>query len=116
MKPGTFLVHERTTLKTGLSLFSNSITCEILPECGFEYVAKQECPEYFADMFRPSGVCGSGHKQIKEERMAKIMAKIADMALAPKIMALAPEIMADGSHPWRHCHAQPSVMRGARSN
>ena len=88
----------------------------MLPERGFEYVAKQECPEYFADMFRPSGVCGSGHKQIRGERVAEIMAKIADMALAPEIMALAPEIMADGSHPWRHCHAQPSVMRGARWN
>ena len=89
----------------------------MLPERGFEYVAKQECPKYFADMFRPSGVCGSTHKQIREERVAEIiMAKIADMALAPEIMALAPKIMADGSHPWRHCHAQPSVMRGARWN
>ena len=62
----------------------------MLPERGFEYVAKQECPKYFADMFRPSGVCGSGHKQIRGERVAEIMAKIADMALAA-------EIMADGS-------------------
>ena len=46
----------------------------MLPERGFEYVAKQECPKYFADMFRPSGVCGSGHKQIRGERMAEIMA------------------------------------------
>ena len=36
--------------------------------------------------------------------MAEIMAEMADMALAPKIMA-------DGSHPCEHCHAQPSVMR-----
>ena len=67
----------------------------------------QNLIEYFADMFRPSGALGgSGHKQIRGSGWQKLW-PMADMALAP-------EIMADASHPWKHCHARPSVMRGAR--
>ena len=64
--------------------------CEIFPERGSEYVAKQECPEYFADMFRPSGALGgSGHKQIRGSGWQKLW-PMADMALAPEITAPTP--------------------------
>ena len=56
-------------------------------------------------MFRPSGALGgSGYKQIRGEGMAEIMAN-GRYGIGSRHY---------GSHPWRHCHARPSVMRGAR--